>query len=242
MNERPTADVDASFKTESGEAQNRHVNPTPGSWPPARTDLSSRRRVVFVGRTGSGKTTLARDVAELLRRTHVELDALHFRSDLSTVPVDVLRDRTIDAVRGECWIVDGNKKSVRDLVWPRADTIVWLDYPLVVSLWRLGRRAITRTSSVATGAEAAGNRAQIPKHLLAAARGVVAALRSHAGQRRTYPVLFASPENAHLEVIRLRSPRAARGWLAAVSKSAGRRNGIIRGADDREQQGRPRTV
>jgi hypothetical protein len=138
------------------------------------------------------------------------------------VPLSVLRERTIDAVSGERWVTDGNKKAVRDLVWPRADTVVWLDYPLVVSLWRLGKRAVWRTSKVQAEASQAGDRKGIPKQLLAGARGVLRALRSHTGQRREYPRLFAAPENEHLAVARLRSPRATRRWLSRVTAGADR--------------------
>jgi ATP-dependent Clp protease ATP-binding subunit ClpA len=47
-------------------------------------------------------------------------------------------------------------------------------------------------------------------------KGVLTALRSHRGQRKEFPILFARPENQHLLVLRLRSPRAARLWLARV--------------------------
>ena len=66
----------------------------------------------------------------------------------------LLRERTSAAIAGDRWVTDGNKSAVRDLVWPRADTVVWLDYPLAVSLWRLGKRALWRTSVIK--AEAAG--------------------------------------------------------------------------------------
>jgi len=55
---------------------------------------------------------------------------------------------------------------------------------------------------------------------ISAARGVLTALRSHAGQRREYTRLFAEPANSHLAVARLRSPRATREWLARVSAGA----------------------
>ena len=150
---------------------------------------------------------------------HVELDALYFGPDLSRAPLDVLRERTSAAIAGERWVTDGNKRAVRDLVWPRADTIVWLDYPVWVSLRRLARRARSRTASLRTEAKRTGRRGGLPKQLLAAARGVLTALRSHRGQRREYPRLFALPENRHLAVARLRSPRATRQWLARVTEA-----------------------
>ena len=102
------------------------------------TTLRGCQRILILGRTGSGKTTLARELAAAIDVPHVELDALYFGPGFSTVALPVLRERTIAAIAGERWVTDGNKSAVRDLVWPRADTVVWLDYPVAVSLWRLG--------------------------------------------------------------------------------------------------------
>jgi hypothetical protein len=178
--------------------------------------LAGCKRIVIVGRTGSGKTTLARELAAALDVPHVELDALYFGPEFSTVPLSVLRERTSAAISGDRWVTDGNKSAVRDLVWPRADTIVWLDYPMMVSLWRLGRRALWRASVIQAQAAEPGRKTGLPKQFLSAAKGVLTALRSHMGQRREYPRMFAKPENQHLAVVRLRSPRATRRWLARV--------------------------
>jgi predicted kinase len=179
--------------------------------------LRGCQRILILGRTGSGKTTLARELAAAIGVPHVELDALYFGPEFSTVPLSLLRERTSAAIAGDRWVTDGNKSAVRDLVWPRADTVIWLDYPLVVSLWRLGKRAVWRTSVLTSQAAQTGGKASLPRQLLSAANGVITALRSHRGQRRQYPRMFAEPANQHLEVVRLRSPRAARRWLAGVT-------------------------
>jgi energy-coupling factor transporter ATP-binding protein EcfA2 len=181
------------------------------------TTLADCERILILGRTGSGKTTLARELAAALGVPHVELDSLYFGPAFSTAPLPLLRERTRVAIAADRWVTDGKKRAVRDLVWPRADTVVWLDYPLAVSLWRLARRARRRTSALRDEAAGTGGRAALPTQLLAAARGVVTALRSHAGQRREYPRMFAEPANQHLAVVRLRSPRAARRWLACAT-------------------------
>src|SRR3954454_25382253 len=181
--------------------------------------LAACARIVILGRTGSGKTTLARQLAAALHVPHVELDSLYFGPEFSTAPLPLLRDRTSAAIAGDRWVTDGNKRAVRDLVWPRADTVVWLDYPVYVSLWRLAQRARRRTTSLRTEAARTGRRTGLPRQMLAAASGVLTALRSHRGQRREYPRLFAQPENRHLAVARLRSPRATRRWLARVTGS-----------------------
>jgi energy-coupling factor transporter ATP-binding protein EcfA2 len=180
--------------------------------------LAACERILILGRTGSGKTTLARELAAALHVRHVELDSLYFGPEFSTAPLPLLRERTSAAIAGNCWVTDGNKRAVRDLVWPRADTIVWLDYPLGVCLWRLAKRARRRTSVLNSQAARTGRKTGLPKQLLAAARGVLTALRSHAGQRREYPRMFAEPANQHLAVVRHRSPRATRRWLARATK------------------------
>jgi hypothetical protein len=174
-------------------------------------------RLLVLGRTGSGKTTLARELAAALDLPHVELDALYFGPGLTTVALPVLRERTAAAVAGERWVTDGNKRAVRDLVWPRADTVIWLDYPLVVSLWRLARRAWWRASAIRHEASGVGGSRPVAAQLWSAATGVTTALRSHRGQRRRYPDLLSDPANRHLAVVRLRSPRATRRWLARVT-------------------------
>ncbi len=220
----PSAELRAPAATGAGSARASGDGSPPGDRrerDPLRS-LAGCDRIVVLGRTGSGKTTLARDLAAALGVPHVELDSLYFGPDLSTVPLPVLRERTSAAIAGGRWVTDGNKRAVRDLVWPRADTIVWLDYPVYVSLWRLAKRARRRTSALSEQAARSGRRSGLPKLMLAAAKGVLTALRSHRGQRREYPRMFARPENRHLTVARLRSPRATRQWFVRVTEEARR--------------------
>lgn len=219
-------DDEAQSMTQGGIGQNAIDGETPAArhldnkstMMPTRRDpantLYGCQRILILGRTGSGKTTLARELAAAIGVPHVELDALYFGRDFSTVPLSVLRERTSAAIAGDRWVTDGNKSAVRDLVWPRADTVIWLDYSLVVSLWRLGRRALWRTSVLKAQAAERDGKAGLPRQFLLAAKGVLTALRSHKGQRREYPRMFAKQENQHLAVVRLRSPRATRDWLA----------------------------
>jgi adenylate kinase family enzyme len=106
------------------------------------------QRIVVVGTSGSGKTTTASRIAQRLGIHHVELDALHWEPDWTPAPLDVFRERVARALNGDAWAVDGNYSKVRDIVWSRTDTVVWLDYTLPVIMgqlvWRTLRRVFTR--------------------------------------------------------------------------------------------------
>jgi adenylate kinase family enzyme len=182
--------------------------------PVQNASVEHGRRIAVVGTTGSGKTTLARRVSRLLAIPHVELDALHWGPDWTPAQPEIFRQRTAQTLSGDAWVVDGNYSKVRDVVWQRADTVVWLDYGLPVVLWRLARRTLRR---IFTQEKLwSGNREQVRVQFFTRDSLFLWALRTYPRRRKEYPVLFEKSEYAHLAVVRLRSPRAARDWLESL--------------------------
>ena|SRR5436309_1292503 len=181
---------------------------------PSKVPTRPPQRIVVVGTSGSGKTTLAREIARRLALPHVELDAVHWGPDWTEPPVELFRQRADEALRGDRWVADGNYGKVRYLVWGRAEMLVWLDYALPLVMARLVRRTFRR---VITQEELwNGNRERLRDHLFTRQSLWLWALQSHRRHRREYPARFQLPEYCHLEVVRLRCPRAAAEWLAAL--------------------------
>jgi adenylate kinase family enzyme len=171
------------------------------------------QRIVVIGTTGSGKTTLARRLAQRFECPHVELDALHWEPGWQEAPLDVFRARVSQALTGDRWVVDGNYSKVRDLVWSRANTLVWLDYPLRVIMSRLLWRTLCR---VVTQEKLWNDNHEEATTLFSRDSIVLWALKTYRRHRRVYPPLFQRPEYAHLQVVRLRSVRTTRRWLASI--------------------------
>src|SRR5436189_6454500 len=101
-------------------------------------------RLVVVGTSGSGKTTIAARLAALLAVPNVELDALQHGPNSEQATEAQLRERAAAATTGDGWVVDGNYSAVRDVVWPRATTIVWLHYDRGVGMRRVLWRSVER--------------------------------------------------------------------------------------------------
>ncbi|MBN1979154.1 MAG: adenylate kinase [Anaerolineae bacterium] len=176
--------------------------------------MTCGQRISVVGTSGSGKTTTAGQIAGRLGIPHVELDALHWEPNWTESPLEVFRERVTQALSGKTWAVDGNYGKVRDIVWSRADTVVWLDYALPVILWQLVRRTVHRcvTQEELWG----GNRETLGKALFSRESILLWALKTYRRRKKEYPALLGRPEHAHLALVRLRSPRETHKWLSIL--------------------------
>jgi adenylate kinase family enzyme len=167
--------------------------------------------VAIVGTTGSGKSTLGERLAARIGGAFVDLDALNWGPGWTPAPVPLFRERTAAALSGERWAVAGNYREVRAIVWGRADSLVWLDYPLPFVLWRLLRRTARR---VATQEELwGGNRERLRAQFASRDSLFLYAVKTHYRRRREYPADLAKPEYTHLRVLRFRRPGEVERWL-----------------------------
>ncbi len=169
------------------------------------------RRISVVGTSGSGKTTLARQISQRLAIPHIELDALYWEPNWTETPTTIFRERVAQALTDDSWIVDGNYSPVRDIVWGKADTVVWLDYSLAVIMGRLVRRSFRRV--VMQEELWSGNR-ETWRITFSRDSILLWALQTYRKRRKEYPILFDRPEYSHLKIVHLRSPQATQNWLS----------------------------
>lgn len=174
-------------------------------------------RINVVGTCGSGKTTVAKSLAGLLGVPHVELDALFWRSGWGEATDPELRAAVSEAAAGDAWVIDGNYSRVRDLIWPRADTVVWLDYSFLCVFSQLLGRTIRR--AVLREPLWHGNRESLRTSFLSRDSILLWAVKTHRRRRSQCRALLANPASSHLKVIQLRSPREAERWLRRIAES-----------------------
>jgi len=172
------------------------------------------RRVVVVGNSGSGKSTLAAALAARLGVRYVELDAYHNQADWQELPVPEFRARIAAVVATDGWVVDGNYTRVRDLVWARADTVVWVDPPrhrvMRQIVWRSVSRALLRRELWNGNRESWRNLfSRDPQRSI-----IVWSWTRHEVYRQRYLAAMRDPACAHLRFVRVRTRAQARALVA----------------------------
>lgn len=165
------------------------------------------RKIAVVGTTCSGKTTVARRLAEHHGVPHVELDALHWGPNWSEPGPEEFRARVQERLTPAGWVVDGGYQGkLGDLVLEQADLVVWLDPPLRAILGRLWVRTFRR---IREGDELwGGNRETWRGAFFSRNSLFVWALTTHRGRRSRYEERLAA-----LPTVRLRSDRETEAWL-----------------------------
>ena len=165
--------------------------------------------VTIDGPSGSGKSTLAAALSDKLNLPCVAADGIFWTDSWRPTPAAAVRAWLADVVSRDSWVTDGNFDGDRDLLWARAELIVWLDLPLNVVLAQVLRRNLTwwfRRTPVW-----GGQRMTLAKAL----GGVRHVLRSHGVKHASYPAWLAA--YAPKPVVRLQTRSALSNWLGGLS-------------------------
>ncbi|WP_345654342.1 AAA family ATPase [Streptomyces siamensis] len=170
-------------------------------------------RILVVGVTGAGKSTLARALSGQLGVPYHEMDALYFNGPDWTVNDKLVEDVSRIAA-DSCWIIDSlGYPEVRDLLWGKADTVIWLDYPRHVVMPRVLRRSLRRT---ATREVLFGGNRETWTDWLSREHPVRWAWSQHKPRHREIERRVRDPRFAPLDTLRFGRPRHTRAWLTSL--------------------------
>ena len=171
------------------------------------------QRVIIIGVTSSGKSTLAENLASRLGLNFIELDALHWEPNWQEAPLDVFRARVEKAMESGKWNVAGNYHIVRDIIWPKAEAVIWLDYPFLTVLGQLTRRTFKRwwTHELLWGT----NHERLIIHFKLWSQDSLFhwLLKTYWRRKREIPLVLSRPEHQHLKLIHLKHPKETDTWL-----------------------------
>jgi adenylate kinase family enzyme len=107
-------------------------------------------RIDVIGLPASGKSTFAASISKKLSIPHIHLDRFWFeagghqgRHDIPNLEEvrSKVREKAIEAVKGESWVSDGIYLHVQDVIAERSEVIIFLDIPLLTRIYGHAQRA-----------------------------------------------------------------------------------------------------
>jgi len=169
------------------------------------------KRVLVVGSSSSGKTSFAWQLAAILACKPVELDDLFWGPNWTPRPEAEFRSLAEAAIAGPDWVVDGNYGVLRTLLWPRATSVIWLNYGFLTVFLRALRRTIRRIAY--RERLFSGNRESFGEAFLSRKSILYWVITTHGRKRREFEELRRSGQFPQLQWLEFRQPSDAENFL-----------------------------
>lgn len=171
----------------------------------------------IIGTTGSGKSTFAQKIAKERQIHYIELDDLLWLDDWKESPNDALFLKLKIAMENAAtgWIIDGLYTRTIPMIMEKVDTVIWLDYPFHINLYRLSKRTFGRVISRKKLWENSNNRESL-KLMLSKESIFIWLIKSYPKNRKKYFDLMQNPAYQHIQFIRLTSPKQAAEFLQKI--------------------------
>ncbi|MGI9054527.1 MAG: DNA topology modulation protein [Pyrinomonadaceae bacterium] len=98
------------------------------------------KKVLIIGSSGAGKSTLARRLSEKTGLKIIHLDKIYWKPNWTEPEKDEWKRTLEKVIQNEEWIMDGNFSGTLDLRLPACDTVIFLETPPAVCIYRVLKR------------------------------------------------------------------------------------------------------
>lgn len=172
------------------------------------------KRIIVRGNCGSGKTTMAKALSEILGIEHTEIDANFHLPDWQERPREEFQQIMDAVVERECWIIDGNYRDTMTRHQTKADMIVWLDYSFMTTFIQLFKRTMRRM--ISQEELWSGNRESFRKQFFTRQSIFWWMIQTHSRRKRQCAEQVEELRGSPVEIVRFTKPRQADEWLAQL--------------------------
>ena len=111
-----------------------------------RISNSKLKRIVIYGGSGSGKSSFAMELGNLLYKKVIHLDDLYHKPGWKEIDPNEFQDIITEIIAKDSWIIDGNYSIVRHKILDRATFVIILKPPTYINIWRLFWRTVGRNT------------------------------------------------------------------------------------------------
>lgn len=168
------------------------------------------KKILVIGTSGSGKSTVAKQLSELLNVQFFPSDNFYWEAGWKISSSEKVLKQVNGVISQKEWVLDGNFESERELVWKQADCIVWLDYPFVVILKQVAIRNFKWLLFHQT--TWLGNKMTFQR----AISGIRHAIKSYSMKKKNYPSWLA--ELSDIKIYRFCKKQETEIWLQGLRK------------------------
>lgn len=174
---------------------------------------SPRQKIIILGSGGAGKSTLARALGEALRLPVHHLDALFWRPGWVETTRDELRQKQEVICAQDRWVIDGNYSGTLDVRLATVDTVIFLDLPRTVCIFRAIKRSL-----LLHGKTRPDMAPDCPERINREFFKFLKWIWDYSVRSRPGVLDKLEPLRGQKEIITLRSPREVTAFLASLTK------------------------
>ncbi len=180
-------------------------------------DYRQFTRFNVVGCSGSGKSSLGRQISAALGLPYIEMDAVFWLPDWTEPHDDDFLPALTESLAGNAWVLDGNYHRTVPIKWQKVEVVVWLDLPYWQIFWQVLSRTLRR--SITREELWAGNRESLAKAFFSRDSILVWSLTNMKKIRVRYSEVMQDESYSGIRFVRLRSRREVSEFVASLSAS-----------------------